>query len=823
MEFYSHADRDKSGVITYRKKLKEHLGGVAEAMCDIIQCSPLQDKEEIYDIGHIVGLCHDFGKYTKYFQGYLLNNINYGGKKNHGFISALFSSYQSQRFSGSNEYIPLFVYLMVLHHHGDLKNMEADLPRAKGEGAAERMDILKIQLEDIKRNIGDIKHEYSEMDKTIDVDGFMENWEDFYKHLWRLKFEYSYNKNIDGKAKMKNSLYMLFIYSTLIDSDKRDAGRVKPPQRMPIPESIVDDYRCVRFSHNDDDPMTAVREGVYNSITNNIENMDLDNHILTITAPTGSGKTLAGVSAALKLRHRLSRGDYVPRIIYALPFTSIIDQNYDVIRDVLKTGIKDFDKNESNYLIKHHYLADIRYTGDDQERPVDEALALIEAWESEIVVTTFVQFFYTLIGYRNRMLKKYHNMAGSIVILDEVQNIPMEYWDDVGMIMRYASQYLGIYIILMTATKPLLFAEGEYHELVDDPDRYFKNDNLNRVCLYPHMEDESIDEFVDKFIESYDTDKSYLIVMNTVDSSLDVFDKLNNRLNFKKRLNGFKHRLMYLSANVVPFQRRNRIKEIKGRLKSGEKLIVVSTQVVEAGVDIDMDVVIRDLGPFDSIMQVAGRCNRENKGSKGEVHVFNMVRDSGSHYYERIYKKVHCATSSEVLKGHDVIEEKKFLDIINDYFAKAVDRTAQTNGALLKALEKMNFNDKKNRSSKNKEIEYVADFSLIDELPNYVDVFIDTKEKVKIFTDKGIKPVHPLDIWNKYMEDVVKMQDINVKRINYLKIKKYLREFTISINAKYLPQGLDECGLYMIPNDAISEYYDDATGYKKVRTEGIFS
>ena len=439
MEFYSHADRDKSGVITYRKKLKEHLGGVAEAMCDIIQHSPLQDKEEIYDIGRIVGLCHDFGKYTKYFQGYLLNNINYGGKKNHGFISALFSSYQAQRFSGSNEYIPLFVYLMVLHHHGDLKNMEADLPSAREDEAKEKIDILKIQLEDIKRNIGDIKHEYSEMDKTIDVDGFMENWEEFYGQLCRSKFVYLNKKPIYGKTKIKDSLYMLFVYSALIDSDKRDAGRVKPPQRMPIPESIVDDYRCVRFSHNDDDPMTAVREGVYNSITNNIENMDLDNHILTITAPTGSGKTLAGVSAAFKLRHRLSRGDYVPRIIYALPFTSIIDQNYDVIRDVLKTGIKDFDKNESNYLIKHHYLADIRYTGDDQERPVDEALALIEAWESEIVVTTFVQFFYTLIGYRNRMLKKYHNMAGSIVILDEVQNIPMEYWDDVGMIMRYAS------------------------------------------------------------------------------------------------------------------------------------------------------------------------------------------------------------------------------------------------------------------------------------------------------------------------------------------------------------------------------------------------
>ncbi len=818
MQFYSHADKDKSGVIIYRKELKEHLTGVAEAMHGIIQNSPIEDKNEILDIGRIVGLCHDFGKYTTYFQDYLLNKADNGHKKDHGFISALFSSYQARRFSDSNKYIPLFVYLMVLHHHGDLKNMDSDLPRFNDENVKGKIDILKIQLEDIKRNIDDIKSEYHVMDKTIDVDGFMENWEEFYAQLWRLKFEYLNGKPFDENTRIKNSLYMLFVYSALIDSDKRDAGKVKPPARMHISGSIVDDYRKLKFAGKGNDPMTTIREGVYSSAINSIENTDLDNHILTITAPTGSGKTLTGFSAAVKLRERLSKDDYVPRIIYALPFTSIIDQNYDVIRDVLSSGIKDFDKNESSYLIKHHHLADIKYMDRDSERPMDEALALIEAWESEIVVTTFIQFFYTLIGYRNRMLKKYHNMAGSIVILDEVQNIPMEYWDDIGRILKYASELLGVYIILMTATKPLLFAEGKYQELVDDPDKYFKDDNLNRVRLYPHMDEISLDEFVDNFVESYDPDRSYLIVMNTVGSSLDVFDKL------KQILNGNEDKYVYLSANIVPYQRKKRIEEIKDKLASGEKLIVVSTQVVEAGVDIDMDVVMRDIGPFDSIMQVAGRCNRENKGKTGEVHVFNMVRESGRHYYERVYKKVHCATSREILKDREVIQEKEFIDAINSYFAKAAGRTAQTNGALVTAIEDMNFNNNFRESKESGEkIEYVSDFGLIDELPDCADVFIETNDDVAIYIDGVTKTVKPAAIWEYYKKNVVYMKDMNKKRENNLKIKKYFGEFIISVNEKYLPKGLEDCGLYRIPNDALKEYYDDVMGYIKLRTEGIFS
>lgn len=822
MIFYSHIDRDNNNNITAKRELGQHLINVASTVKDIIANSYVENRERLSDIGWIVGLCHDFGKFTTYFQDYLLENTKLGQKKNHGFISALFSSYQIKHLFKDEEYMPLFVYFMVLHHHGDLKNLDVDLILSKeseyNTDLKEKLDITRLQLEDMTRNIGDIKDVYRKLDPSVDVGGFLQDWEDFYDELNRLKFKYINSKRITVDMRIKYSIYMLFIYSALIDSDKREAGRVGSVERKKIPAYVIDRYRHANFSDKHDEPMAWIRDEIYDSVNKNIKGLDLNKHILTITAPTGSGKTITGFSAAVNLRGRInSEKGYTPRIVYALPFTSIIDQNYDTIHKILE-GIDDFKENENLYIIKHHHLADVKYMEDDKERPVDESLALIEAWESEIVVTTFIQFFYTLIGYRNRMLKKYHNIAGSIVILDEVQNIPMEYWGDVGKVLKYTSEILNMYIILMTATKPLIFGEGEYVELVDTPDKYFKG--LDRVSLLPNMEEMDIESFTEEIVQNYDPYKSYMIVMNTIVSSIEVFEKLKEKM--KDRYKENMPEFIYLSANIVPYRRKRKLEEVKRKLKAGKKLFIVSTQVVEAGVDIDLDVVIRDIGPFDSIMQVAGRCNRENGPQKGKVFVYNLIRDSGRYYYEHIYGKVHCFTTREILKDEREINESSFLGMIEAYFEKARERTASVNGALVKAIADMRFDDKEKNV---KDIEYVSDFELIDELPGYVDVFIETDDDVEVTVDGITKMVKPSDIFNFYKEGVLNTKDMKKKKENYLKIKKYFREFVISVNSRYLPEELEVwhgSNLYRISADALDLYYDDTIGFKRVRDESIF-
>lgn len=244
-----------------------------------------------------------------------------------------------------------------------------------------------------------------------------------------------------------------------------------------------------------------------------------------------------------------------------MPFTSIIDQNYKVFDDVLQSGqIGDFKENEGQCILKHHHLSEIFYKTEniDKEEDIEESLALIESWESEIIVTTFIQLFYTLIGYKNRSLKKFHNIVNSIILLDEVQNIPIKYWPVVRKILIAMSNYFNCSIILMTATKPLIFEEGEYTELLDNHEKYFKCDELNRVILNIDFKKKRIQEFCSELNDW--SKNSYLFVFNTIESSSLVFYET-----IKKRIQelGLNFKVCYLSTNIIPKERRVRIERIK--------------------------------------------------------------------------------------------------------------------------------------------------------------------------------------------------------------------------------------------------------------------
>ncbi|GAI75295.1 unnamed protein product, partial [marine sediment metagenome] len=285
-----------------------------------------------------------------------------------------------------------------------------------------------------------------------------------------------------------------------------------------LPENLVEDYiKKEVFKEKNRSNINYIRNEIRETVLKNIkDSCNITQKIFTLTAPTGTGKTLISLSAALLLR-KILKNTYglkcEPHIIYSLPFTSIIDQNHSVFNEVLDQ-IGDFKEHENEYLLKHHYLSEIFYKteGIDKEEGVDESLALIETWESEIIVTTFIQLFHTLIGYKNRSLKKFHNIVNSIIILDEVQNIPVEYWDLIRVILIGLTEYFNCRIILMTATKPLIFQKGEYKELVDDYEKYFKKTELNRVCL--QVDSNKKQEIIDFYNSLDDWSKnSYLFVL----------------------------------------------------------------------------------------------------------------------------------------------------------------------------------------------------------------------------------------------------------------------------------------------------------------------
>lgn len=212
---------------------------------------------------------------------------------------------------------------------------------------------------------------------------------------------------------------------------------------------------------------------------------------------------MAVLNATLILRERLSSAyGRTPRIVYALPFTSVIDQTYHVLWEILQETVTGFSSAPSPYLLKHHHLADVFYRAvEEEDLGFDAAMLLIESWQSEVIITTFVQLLHTLIGYRNRMLKKFNQLNHAIVIMDEVQNIPVEYWPLVTTVLKEAAKELDLRLILMTATRPEWFSQGEAAELAGEPEdvvRFFRT--LNRFRLYPDLEPRTVAEAAELFL-----------------------------------------------------------------------------------------------------------------------------------------------------------------------------------------------------------------------------------------------------------------------------------------------------------------------------------
>jgi CRISPR-associated endonuclease/helicase Cas3 len=836
-EFYSHPE----------KTMAQHLSEVMEhGVRSVSQLPPcFSHNDGFKSLVRISCLCHDFGKFTTFFQQYLLLKKKSGSKQNHGFISALFSAFQVNCASLSiskniDPYLPLMTFLCVLHHHGNLENLDEDIIR-KGKldnvsqlepqqainiknTEAQISDLLKnkVAIEAIYKNINPPLSPFSKGgisegvpsskggisegvpsskggNYDFSIDSFSKSWKDLLRDLDKAR--HIFENREDDENKRLSFIYLLLLYSIIIDSDKKSAAEIEVlSQRKLLPTSLVDSYKKdflpIDLSQEN---INKVRDEIYKKVIFAIENINLENHIMTLTAPTGTGKTLSVLSVALRLRDRIEKQKgYTPRIIYSLPFTSIIDQNYQVVDDVL-SSIEEYHNNKNEYLLKHHYLSNVEFKRDGEEMEPNEAVLLTESWETEIVVTTFVQLLQTIIGFKNKHLKKYHKLAGSIILLDEVQNIPVEYWQVVSDSLRLLCRTLDCYIILLTATKPLLFDEKECFELVQDHEKYFRS--FHRTRLIADMEGISLDDLIERFKEIYDEDMSCLLVANTIKSSIYLHEKITE---FKN--NGFVNApIYYLSSNIVHKYRRQRIDDISKALKQDEKPILISTQVVEAGVDLDFDRVIRDLGPVDSIVQVAGRCNRAGKRPTSEVYVFNVKDDRERSLASYVYGALSVNAVKSALSDNEYYEEN-YYELVNRFFKNVKNvESAKKSNDLWNAMTNLRFH-----SDQPSKLSFVSEFALIESLPNMVDVFVQTDED-------GV------NLWEYYNEEILKEKDFKIRMANFAKIKAKFHSYIISV-PRELTKKLDPIAtnFFILPYEALDRYYDKNTGFKRIQEDGTF-
>lgn len=458
-----------------------------------------------------------------------------------------------------------------------------------------------------------------------------------------------------AKSSESISLWLRLIFSCLVDADFLDTEQYMQPEKSMHRKgglSLQDLHQ--NFSHSMRNLQSQSHESSLNSIRNHVldecyKAVNLEPGMFSLTVPTGGGKTLSSLAFALEHARLKNKS----RIIYAIPFTSIIEQNADVFRNFLG----------HDSVLEHHSSLDV-----DPSKENSNARLVAENWDAPLIVTTNVQLFESLHASRTSRCRKLHNLVNSIIILDEAQQIPRDFHAPITQAMQQLSDNFGVTWILCTATQPelkeskntfgqlLLKGLRDVREIVSNPIDLAQK--LKRVEIQlPSLGDPRWSW--QELSEKVQGESCILVIVNTRKNARNLYELLpddNNNL--------------HLSAHMCAAHRSEVIEQIKQRLKlrsegGSRPLRVISTQLIEAGVDVDFPVVYRAMAGIDSIAQAAGRCNREGKLKQlGRVVVFTPEQSSPSGFL----KQGEDTTIELLASGHleNPLSPKSF----EQYFSK---------------------------------------------------------------------------------------------------------------------------------------------------------
>jgi len=558
------------------------------------------------ELARWAGWLHDIGKFNSDFQNYLKECYEadqQGGKVGRkGPPHAIYGAIEAMAKDES------FLPFVIACHHGGLPN-SADLKArlhpnaAKREAGREIEPVLKIA----RSFLPDIPCE-------IPFPAWIDEISDPSQQALACEF------------------FLRMLFSCLIDADRLDTERHKNPERAeqrakPVEPQIIWPELWRRFEREHArltanaaaTDVNAVRKEVYEACVRCGEE---EQGIFRLTVPTGGGKTLS--SLAFALRHACKHG--LDRIIVAIPYTSIIDQTADIYRRILG----------AEYVLEHHSALAIPENPDEAQQEAEMRRQLAsENWDVPIVVTTTVQLFESLFSDRTSRCRKLHNIARSVLILDEVQTLPLPLLEPLVSAIQELADHYHVSPVLCTATQPA-FAEAEsrltglkeVREIVPEYRDHFQR--LRRVEYYALGPNEAVPitpgcassgvqlEPIDwnRLADRIRAHPQSLTVVNSRKDALALLDALGCDKDAC---------VFHLSTLLCGAHRRDVLAAIRRRLDptAGEPCTLISTQVVECGVDIDFPVVFRAVAPLDRVAQSAGRCNRENRRSQpGMVYLF---------------------------------------------------------------------------------------------------------------------------------------------------------------------------------------------------------
>lgn len=597
------------------QNLYEHSRNVAQISCA---------TSHFPNTSKLLAYLHDIGKLSPEFQEYIEKGGNRGSVIHAWQGAMLVYELVSERSSSAKLLSEITAFCVTAHHNQLNDGINPD-------GTMDFYEKL-VRTDDGKYSFEEIMSKITEQDRAKLQILFDDAKPEISNLVRKMKEVYK----TSNSANFALGLVVKYLFSCLVDADRLDAHlfetNVKFVHEPYNWENLINVFEENISKLSADTKIDKIRKSVSDKCKLAASK---ETGIYQLLVPTGGGKTYSSFRYAL--HHCNIHGK--KRIIYVIPYLSIIEQTADNLRRILCLS------SESDVIFEHH--SNIIEPEDEESSEIRKLSSA--RWDNPIVLTTMVQFLESVMSAKSGKLRKFASMADSVIIFDEIQSIPTKAIHIFNEVVSFLSRVLNSTIILCSATQPTLESTQRNNLLIRDDakliDCFDDFKDIERVCVLVES-DKDYEIGAEFALERAQENGNCLVIVNTKKSSLEIFNRI------KKLTNNYK--LFHLSTSMYPVHRADLIKSMKESIKNGERVICVSTQLIEAGVDISFSCVIRAMSGLDSIAQAAGRCNRNGESLLPKpVYTFSL-------------KEENIDKLNDIKSGKEITEQL----ILNDNIAK---------------------------------------------------------------------------------------------------------------------------------------------------------
>lgn len=765
---------------------------------------------DIEYISLLVGLLHDLGKADPLFQDKIKNNKNTSVNHSTAGAKYLYQIYcdignKNEDFKSPicQSYTEILMYAIEAHHGVfDIGTYNKQVINSIYQ-RIEHYTLNRKYRYDLVKDYANNINEYCNKSYKLSLkEIFIKGFEEYSSIIENLDLKKSKNPKVDFNY--YNHCIIRLILSILKNVDIYDTinayEKIIDKKTYDESQAIIEYfYQQIEAEYGSYPPPISDINKVRASIVDNIRTRcDTDSSgIYKLDLPTGAGKTKLSLLYSL---HQM-KNNHKSKMIYIAPFLSILEQNAYEYRKTLAN-----DK----YILEHHSNV-VDNTPFDSEDTDDDNIAAMkeyikESWDQIVILSTMVQFSNTLFKSRSSNLRRFYNLSNSVIILDEVQSLPDEMTHIFNLMLNFISKVMNSVIILCSATQPILDhdsinhkiiyggSNNEDYNLIQLDDRQKQIFNRVDVNLLNDGKESRLTDIYNSVLS--DELKSTLIILNTKKSVMNLYEMFEEAMDDTSNL-------YYLTTNMCPKHRLDIINEIKDKLNNDIDVVVISTSLIEAGVNLDFRRLYRSYAGFDSIIQAMGRCNREGKYDKGEAYLVNLDKDDeklgnlksienkknvtkkvldnygGNFDIEELNKRYYAKLFSNLDDlDKKIADNKTLLDLLS--FNKEIRQSGDMEGinaqALKEASDQFNLIED---SSESVIVYYGESFALIEELIAAIEEFRGydgNKEKIneiKILLNK-LQP-YTISIYNSndFEDKLVKIDGLDAFGIKILNESNY--------------------------------------------------